>query len=171
MMVATQNLAHPPVGKTLIETLTDQMPAATTVIGTLALAMSGQLTPAAQRVVDLLKQLPNLGTTGGTGSRSGGARKAASGGFGQAGVPQWVGEQGRELYVEGLTGGVIPHTVSEFIAAMMPNMAPLVASVAAAGGGGGGSHQSISVDRMSLFNARDEQDVVQRLAFLMPNGR
>jgi hypothetical protein len=48
------------------------------------------------------------------------------------------------------------------------NPAPRLAP-ATAGGGGNGS--SIYIDRMSLYNARDEQDVVQRLAFLMPNGR
>lgn len=36
---------------------------------------------------------------------------------------------------------------------------------------GNTSSQSIYVDRMTLANASDEDDVVQRLAFLMPNGR
>jgi TP901 family phage tail tape measure protein len=98
-----------------------------------------------------------------------GGERLASGGFGKPGKPTWVGEQGRELWLGGLTGGVLPHTVSEFVAGFMPNIGPMLA--AATAGGGRGGNQSINVDRMSLYNARDEQDVVQRLAFLMPNGR
>jgi hypothetical protein len=99
---------------------------------------------------------------------------SARGNFLGRGQASWVGEEGRELFIPGMSGAVVPHTVSEFISGYLPSLKPMLAASAAAGARGGDGrarNQSIYVDRMTLANARDEQDVVKRLAFLMPGGR
>jgi TP901 family phage tail tape measure protein len=174
---AMQGIAAIP-DSNFMQTLNDQLPGVATSALLLADAMTGQLGPAMDYVKGkaktFLSGLPGVGGGVDSTGRRTGSTGRAGGGFLSAKQPSWVGEGGgyRELFVPGMQGGVVPHNVSEFIAALVPNMGSLVAAVAASGGGGrGGSQQSISIDRMSLYNARDEQDVVERMAFLMPNGR
>jgi TP901 family phage tail tape measure protein len=128
--------------------------------------------PPPSRVSDY-PQLPGSAATPAPGpapksSRSGPVPNAA-GGFLSAKQPSWVGEGGgyRELFVPGLQGGVIPHTVSQFIAALVPKMG----AAAAGAGGRSGAKQTIYVDRMELHNKSDERSVLEGLQFLAPLGR